>query len=246
MPPRPTLDSVVLLAGPVEANYLPPRLKAYNPALTVHTITTAAELTSMEPSLLERARLIAFATDVLVPADILHVLGHGAFNFHPGPPHYPGWAPVHFALYDQANEFGATFHVMTDRVDTGPILDVEMFPIEPGATVASLGAATYAALLKMFARWAEVLATEPAPLTPRRQMAWSNRKMFRSRYRALCQLPLDISKEELTRRLRVFGDSDFGISPSVTLHGVEFRLASKDSVPAEPNERSDPPRLAEN
>ena len=62
--------------------------------------------------MLARARLIAFATPVIVPGRILASLGYGAYNFHPGPPQYPGWAPAHFALYEQANEFGATVHAM--------------------------------------------------------------------------------------------------------------------------------------
>jgi methionyl-tRNA formyltransferase len=43
-------------------------------------------------------------------------LGFGAFNFHPGPPSYPGWVPSHFALYERSTEFGATVHVMVEQV----------------------------------------------------------------------------------------------------------------------------------
>jgi hypothetical protein len=35
--------------------------------------------------------------------------------------------------------------------------------------------------------------------------------------------PLDISKEELDRRLRVFGGNHWGVSPGVNLHGIELR-----------------------
>jgi methionyl-tRNA formyltransferase len=75
---------------------------------------------------LGRSRLIAFVTTVIVSADILRAVGHGAFNFHPGPPDYPGWAPAHFALYDQAQVFGVTFHAMQALVDSGPILDADL------------------------------------------------------------------------------------------------------------------------
>jgi hypothetical protein len=33
----------------------------------------------------------------------------------------------------------------------------------------------------------------------------------------------DISKEELKRRMRVFGGNYFGMSSTINLHGVEFR-----------------------
>jgi hypothetical protein len=56
------------------------------------------------------ARLIAFTTDVIVPPDILDHLGYGAYNFHPGPPHFPGWAPALFAIHRRATEFGLATH----------------------------------------------------------------------------------------------------------------------------------------
>lgn len=220
-------DTILLLTDQVERNFLPPLLKAANPGLDVVPVAGIADLLSVEPAQLARSRLIAFVTNTIVPADVLSLIGHGAFNFHPGPPDYPGWAPVHFALYDQARQFGVTLHVMTEKVDAGPILDVDLFPIAPRATVASLGAVVYWRLLAMFRNWALDLATRPAPLSPRQQGAWSGREASRRRHRSLCDIPLDISEEELQRRLAAFGNDYFGISPSITLHGVEFRLAPK-------------------
>ncbi len=39
----------------------------------------------------------------------------------------------------------------------------------------------------------------------------------------MCDIPLDIPKDELDRRLKVFGGNHFGISPTINLHGIEFR-----------------------
>src|SRR5258708_34257422 len=39
-------------------------------------------------------------------------LGYGACNFHPGPPHYPGWALGYFAFYNQAPEVGRTLTLL--------------------------------------------------------------------------------------------------------------------------------------
>jgi hypothetical protein len=49
------------------------------------------------------------------------------------------------------------------------------------------------------------------------------RTCSRRAYRAICDIPLDFSKEELDRRLRVFSGQHWGMSPSVNLHAVEFR-----------------------
>src|SRR5665213_475214 len=121
------LDTILLLAGAAEQSILPLALRGHNPLLTVIPVGSAAELAALDPDLLRRARLIAFVTAEIVPPSVLARLGYGAFNFHPGPPSYPGWAPAHFALYDEARQFGATLHVMVEQVDAGPIIDVAFF-----------------------------------------------------------------------------------------------------------------------
>jgi methionyl-tRNA formyltransferase len=166
--------TVILLTGSAEHVALAAALHGHRPQLIIHCATTPEDLAALEPASLSRARLIAFATPVIVPPHVLDTLGYGAYNFHPGPPQYPGWAPAHFALYEQASEFGATVHAMAERVDSGPIVDAALFPIPPGIGV-------------------------------------------------LCDIPLDITKEELDRRLRVFGGNHWGMLPTIRLHGVTFR-----------------------
>jgi methionyl-tRNA formyltransferase len=131
-------DTIILLASKAEQVAMPPVLRGHNLLLTVISVGTAADLATLNSDLLERARLIAFATPEIVSQNILEKLGYGAFNFHPGPPSYPGWAPAHFALYERATEFGATVHVMVEQVDAGPIIDVELFPIPAEISVLAL------------------------------------------------------------------------------------------------------------
>ena len=97
-------DIVILLAGVAERPVLRSLLLGHNPGLTVMVVETREDLTALSLDQLRRARLVAFVTPVIVPKHVLDRLGYGAFNFHPGPPSYPGWAPAHFALYDQASE----------------------------------------------------------------------------------------------------------------------------------------------
>jgi methionyl-tRNA formyltransferase len=216
------LDTIILLAGPAEHLALPPVLLGHKPDLTVIPVVTAADLAALKPDVLGRARLIAFVTPEIVPASILARLGYGAFNFHPGPPSYPGWAPAHFALYDRATEFGATAHVMVEQVDAGPILDVALFAVPPDVTVLALERLAYAHLAQLFWRMAESLATDATPPQPL-PVKWGAKKYSRRAYRAICEIPLDIPKDELERRIRVFGGNHFGISPTINLHGIEFR-----------------------
>jgi methionyl-tRNA formyltransferase len=215
-------DTIILLAGEAEQAVMPPVLRGHNPRITVVSVRTAADLAALDAGLLERARLIAFVTPEIVAPSILARLGYGAFNFHPGPPSYPGWAPSHFALYERATEFGATVHVMVKQVDAGPIIDVALFPVPAGISVLGLEGLAYAHLAQLFWCRAKSLATDPEP-PPALPIKWGSKKYSRRAYRAICDIPLDIAKDELDRRLRVFGGNHFGMCPTISLHGIEFR-----------------------
>jgi methionyl-tRNA formyltransferase len=199
------LDTIILLTSAIERPIFASVLRAHNPRLTITPVATLAELNALQPDLLARARLIAYTTGIIVPADVLDQLGYGAYNFHPGPPDYPGWAPAHFAFYRRATEFGATAHAMVARVDEGPIVGVEMFPIPPEASVAIIEGMAYARLSYLFWSLAQPLACcsePPAPLPVR----WSGTKTTRRDYAAIRGIDLNISRDELDRRIRAFND----------------------------------------
>jgi methionyl-tRNA formyltransferase len=203
-------DTIILLTSRLERSIFSSVLSAHNPGLNILPVETLTDLNALGPDTLARARLIAYATDVVVPAHVLDRLGYGAYNFHPGPPAFPGWAPAHFALYARATEFGATAHVMVARVDEGPIVGVEMFSIPPGSSVASLEGMAYARISYLFWTLAKRLATDSEPL-PERPLQWSGTKSARRDYAALCDVPLDIHPDELDHRIAVFGeDPNFG------------------------------------
>jgi len=173
-------------------------------------------------------------TPVIVAGDILRRLGYGAFNFHPGPPEYPGWAPSHFALYHRETRFGVTAHVMVEQVDAGPIVGVERFPIPPDTSVLALEGLAYAHLARLFWSMAQQLATDPAPLQAL-AIPWGAKKYSRRAYRELCDIPPDIQKDDLDRRLQIFGGGHFGVAPTILLHGVEFRaVVPPDEITALP------------
>jgi len=48
----------------------------------------------------------------------------------------------------------------------------------------------------------------------------------------MCDIPVDISKEELDQRIKAFGGNYFGINPTVNLFGVQFQMVATDSSQA--------------
>jgi methionyl-tRNA formyltransferase len=221
-------DTIILLTGPVEEVALTAVLRRHNARLDIRSAKSLQEPEAIDQSVLARARLVAFVTDVVVPARILDALGYGAYNFHPGPPQFPGWAPAHFAIYDRASHFGATAHVMIERVDAGPIIAAELFRIPRHASVLRLQEMSFTELARLFWRLAPVLATQSEPLAEL-PVKWSGTRSTRRKCAAICDIPAGISKDELERRIEVFGAGYYGISPTVTLHGRVFRYVAPEA-----------------
>lgn len=118
-------------------------------------------------------RLFGFATDILVGAAQLAIVGGDAYNLHPGPPEYRGWAPSTHAIMDGAEVFGVTLHRMVAAVDAGPIVSTLRFPMPKGASLGQLDLLAERSAYKLFMHAAPRLA-RPEPL-PETDMAWSGR-----------------------------------------------------------------------
>jgi len=223
------LTEILLLTGqPSQQLALTRLLHAHNPALSFRCVVTAEELNNIDPASLRQTRLISFTSGVIVPRAILAGLGHGAYNFHPGPPDYPGWAPAHFALYDGAPEFGATAHEMTERVDAGSIVGIERFPVPKNIGIRELEQIAFIRLAFLFWRLSSKLAApQPLAVLPLR---WSGVKSTKQKYREMCRLPADITKDELARRIRAFSDDFRGIYPTISIHGFDFRCVDAEPV----------------
>ena len=224
-------DTIILLTGPVEQTALAAVLRGHRPDLVIICPNSLAELRAIANTTLQRARVIAFASPVIVPPSVLEQLGFGACNFHPGPPEFPGFSPAQFAVYHDAQTFGATAHLMAERVDEGAIFDVARFEVPENASVAELELLGYRELAALFWRNAGALArdeTLPAPIAT----SWSGEKSSRRKYRALCNISPGIHADELDRRLRAFGGGYFGMPLTLTLHGHRFVYAPAHAADA--------------
>lgn len=213
----------VLLCAPTEARWLSGVLTHQDGGLAVAAVPDAAALEAHAATAPAGTRLIAFCTGSVVPAAVLERLGAPAYNIHPAPPAYPGRHPVSFALYDGADRFGATAHVMEARVDSGPIVGAVEFPVPPEADHGWLAERAYRAAVRLFLALAPALA-RPEPLAPV-GLSWGPRRCSRRALEAMCALPPDIAAAELERRVRAFGPEP-GARLHLTLHGRRFDLAA--------------------
>lgn len=170
----------------------------------------------------QRTRLIAFCTDVIVPQSLLERCTAGAYNFHPGPPEYPGIFPSCFAIYDGATRFGATVHRMTAKVDDGEIVSVSRFDIASNIDRPALDALSFEAISSLFKKLSPNLLDLSSDLLASGDQ-WTGPVRTRAEFNQLCQLPENVSREEFEIRYRAVSEGpDHALT--IQLHGHRFRL----------------------
>ena len=154
-------DTIILLTGKEELLYLGNQLQTFSRNLIIEHVTDISGLENIIRSdSAGRKRLISFCNDVIIPSRLLDVFPGPSYNFHPGPPTYPGNHVAGFALYEGARQFGATAHIMTPQVDEGNIIGIEIFDIPQYCEFEMLEIMTYQAMLRLF----DILALKLANL----------------------------------------------------------------------------------
>jgi len=220
--------TIVALCSNEDIQSLAMALQARAPEVAIKHAPDLATLRVHLNNTRENVRLISFMSNVIVPADALTMFDRGAYNIHPGSPDYPGTAPEAWASYEQAPTFGATAHVMSIKVDDGPIVDKEILPVPPGAhrlIYAQIGSRAAQAL---FSKLAPKL-TAPAPLEPDESLSWGGTKRNSADFTKMTTLEPDISREEFVRRIFCFGPPDIA-EFSISLHGHKFIMLTESGV----------------
>jgi methionyl-tRNA formyltransferase len=145
--------------------------------------------------------LFSFSHNILVPPDILDKV-QTAINVHPGPPDFPGRDAQHFALYQGITKFGATLHKMTEKVDSGDILDIELFSFNETISPTELAhLANLAAYKLIYRNLPKIIGGEILSPLP---IKWGKTKTSRKMFNEMCVLDSNMSKEEMEKRIRIF------------------------------------------
>lgn len=162
--------------------------------------------------------LISFLNDHILPPECLR---RPNVNFHPAPPQYPGRGGASYALYDGADSYGATAHIMAAAVDAGPILRTRQFPIERADTCETVFAKAEDACLSLLAEvlwYYNAIGVLPEPCGE----AWSGPARTRKQFeRWLILDPAD--PESFARKIKAARHSKFP-GPYVEHHGFRFSL----------------------
>jgi methionyl-tRNA formyltransferase len=124
----------------------------------------------------------------------------GCLNFHPAPlPDFRGLGGYNVAVLEGLREWGVSCHFVDERFDTGDLVEVERFPIDPGAhTALSLDLESGERLVGLFGRVIErLLAGGELPREPQGDGRYVSREEFE-------RLRVVRPGDDLERKLRAF------------------------------------------
>ena len=145
--------------------------------------------------------LLSYGTSVIVPGWILAKPDLMAVNLHAASPQYPGRDPHHFAVYDEATQYGATIHFMTESVDAGPIIDVKLFNVPDGVRPIDLLDKANEAAYRLLGKYLAIFLSGKT-LVSNPDLAWTGKKRSRKDLLELCRIESGISEEEFEKRQR--------------------------------------------
>jgi methionyl-tRNA formyltransferase len=147
--------------------------------------------------------VISFLFWSLIREPLLSLGRVGCLNFHPAPlPDFRGLGGYNLAILDGLDEWGVSCHFVDESFDTGDLVEVDRFPIDPRTETAfSLDLRSQEQLLALFRRViAKALAGENLPRTPQAGLG-PTRYVDRAEFESLRVVR---AGDDVERKLRAF------------------------------------------
>lgn len=186
--------------------------------------------------------VISFLFWKLIRAPLIELGRLGCLNFHPAPlPDMRGLGGYNVAILEGFDEWGVSSHFVDAEFDTGDLVRVDRFPIDPATVTAfALDLESQERLLDNFrAVMAMALAGEDLP----REAQGEGRYVSRDEFEAMRRVPEGASADDVERRIRAFwyppydgatveiGGRTFTLVDEVTLAAVASQYRSAGLLP---------------
>jgi methionyl-tRNA formyltransferase len=162
------------------------------------TLVSYEELSAAPPEDVDFVISFLFWKRIREP--VLSLGRSGCLNFHPAPlPDIRGLGGYNVAVLDAMTEWGVSCHFVDADFDTGDLVEVERFPIDPDtATALSVDIDSQEHMFRLFRRvMRRVLAGEELPRTPQGPGRYVGREEFESLRRVR-------PGDDVERKLRAF------------------------------------------
>ena len=168
--------------------------------------------------------LISYMYRDLVKEETLE-LARYPINFHAGPlPNFGGWAFYNVAILEEQKEYGCTCHIMDKNFDTGPIVEVRKFSINPNnETAISLEKKSQKVMLKMFVDIIKRYKKD-GDLNVVEQDKSTHRYMNKKQFSKLKIIPEDTNFAQADRIARAFWYPPYELAYFLTKRNIKIEM----------------------
>ena len=164
--------------------------------------------------------VISYGFPKLIKNPLISIGKIGCINFHPAPlPEWRGMGGVfNIALYEEIKNWGVTCHFIDSTFDTGDIIKINQFPIDPhNNTLFTLIELCQSEVLKLFKEVIDaILEGKEIPRFPQQNGRYISKKYFDE----IRNINLDDSIENIDKKI-----SSFWYPP---YHGASIKIKEKE------------------
>ncbi len=169
--------------------------------------------------------LISFLNPHYIKNKVRNRIRFNSFNFHPGPPEYPGFGCYNFALLDEVNFYGSTIHLINDKFDNGKIINVKKFKISyKKMNLERLIELTHKNIIKQAKKFIDDVIKNKIKVN--HKFKWKKKAYTKKEFESAREIKLYDSKRNILKKLKAFTYKDYK-SVYINLKGIKFELKSK-------------------
>ncbi len=169
--------------------------------------------------------LISFLNPVYINRNIRKKIKINSFNFHPGPPEYPGFGCYNFALLDKVNFYGTTVHIIDDKFDNGKIIDIKKFKISyKKINLDKLIKMTHNNIFKQAKNFLKKILNHQLKI--KNNLKWKRRAFTKKEFEIAREIKLNESKKSVLKKIKAFSYKNYE-SVYIKHKGMKFELKTK-------------------
>jgi len=168
--------------------------------------------------------LISFLNPIYIDSKIRKKIKKNSFNFHPGPPEYPGFGCYNFALLNNTKFYGSTIHLMNDKFDNGKIISVKKFKItQKNMSLGNLILKTHKNLLDQGKKFILELKNEDIKI--KTKYRWSRKAFTKKQFEKARQIKFNDSKLNILKKIKAFSYKNYD-NVYIKLKGIKLEIKS--------------------
>ena len=166
--------------------------------------------------------LISFLNSMYIDKSVRKKIKINSFNFHPGPPEYPGFGCYNFALLDKVNLYGSTIHIMNDKFDSGKIVNVKKFKFSyKKFNLEKLIRKTHENIIKQAKDFINDIQNNKLKI--RSNLKWKKKAYTKKEFENARKINLKDSKKIILNKIKAFSYKNYE-SVYLNFKGLKFEL----------------------